>query len=98
MVASTSSLKCHGTLAGSPITRPHVGQEPSRFIDVGVQNLEQSSHQGISPPSACAARRRRPCWTGGGRRATPPECPPRAAVGGRRPSPRPSRRGGGQGP
>jgi hypothetical protein len=45
-------LKCHGVRwspARSPgfaSTRPHVGQAPSGGRVFGLQNLEQSSHQG----------------------------------------------------
>ena len=42
------SLKCHGTLGGAAITRPHVGHSPPLPMLVGFQNRLQSSHHGMA--------------------------------------------------
>lgn len=46
---ATSSLKCQGARGSGvavAIERPHDGQLPSAFMDVGVQNRLQTSQNG----------------------------------------------------
>ena len=49
-MATTRSLKCHGTFrsVGSAITRPHDGHSPFSERLGGLKNRAQSSHQGMA--------------------------------------------------